>query len=716
MAGWPQLAPVPEPAIQDALQHEEWKWCIQAWITLTEIRLAASDESFRTLAPADESAISFLCSFYHELRASSSSASMNHSLHSRLKEHLLQKLCFLLTRRFLLDLDCRSSPYRLLGWDFLSDLCCCYPSSSAVKKLLSDTWYKDANDLIVATDLSTAKSSIVERMSFHAQRRQPANASIIADIRRLTMLASVLPECGQILMVGSDWLDMFFDAYLQQKGVALRKELVAHTYVGLISLLKVPKINVSLLLDNLYSLKAAAGVGSPEVKKEPTLLSDVICSTDLLSRLERYFAARPQKRAQDLVSSLHSYQAESGPLHHRQQKHRRKIEKGKGRAGDVPIDGELHMHRMSLVTQVQDLFPDLGSAYIVNLFDFYGDSPETVIEHLLDDSLAPELKSLDKTEQLVSTHPIPQRDPLSPRPTPPEVPSPDPPVATSLSRRNVFDADVDIAELARSDDLQARGKLKFGRANPDATADSMLVDQGNREANKAAILSALAAFDSDDDERDDTYDVADVGGTIDGAAAPGTDADANASAESHRRHTEEMDMSLYRAYKATPALFGRDSATRRSQARASLKQETGMTDETIEGWAVMLNRDPRRSAKLEHKLLLAAGGTSAGGPAAQPELRRTAYRRGVEDSAEDSEGASHDGGARPSGSSVRGGRTRGGRGERGGGGSRRGGSSAPEQNATLSRQRKEENKSSRANHNRRQQRAKKMARGGGLPG
>jgi activating signal cointegrator complex subunit 2 len=71
--------------------------------------------------------------------------------------------------------------------------------------------------------------------------------------------------------------------------------------------------------------------------------------------------------------------------------------------------------------------------------------------------------------------------------------------------------------------LPFRLRFEFGRRNPDQTADDVHQDRSTGP-NKAAILSALAAFGSDDDERDDTYDVADVGGTPD-SAAPGNNAE-----------------------------------------------------------------------------------------------------------------------------------------------------------------------------------------------
>ncbi|KAJ6116282.1 hypothetical protein N7512_006007 [Penicillium capsulatum] len=437
---------------------------------------------------------------------------------------------------------------------------------------------------------------------------------------------------------------------------------------------------MSLLLDQLFSLKAVAGVGTPKMKKEPTILSDIVCSSDLLSRLEKHLASHPQKRGEDLLASLRAYEMESKPLHHRYQR-RKKIVKGKAPLAGLQIPDELHAHKMSLISQVQDLFPDLGSAFVVRLLDVYGDNPETVVAHLLDDSLSPELQTLDRSEQLPPPS-EPQDSHLAPRPTPPTIPSPAP--APVPARRNVFDSDVDIAELSRTD--EAKGKLHFGRADEDLTADTVLADRSQHSTNKAAILSALALFDSDDDERDDTYDSADVGGTVDGATAGDVDTPSQ----------ENMDMVLFRAYKSDSGLFARDSATRRSQPRASLKRETNMTDEAIEGWAVMLSRDPKRLSRLENQLADDAGGV--GGvlstsrvyprPRTEGRIRRTAILwkkaslpvitivAGEVDADADAAG----------------------------------------ENNPVAHKRKEENKASRANHNRRQQRAKKIARGGGLPG
>lgn len=272
-----------------------------------------------------------------------------------------------------------------------------------------------------------------------------------------------------------------------------------------------------------------------------------------------------------------------------------------------------------------------------------------------------------------------RRSSLLPRSTPPLLPS----------RRNVFDDD-ELDRLAVD-----TSQLHIGKRAPDRTADDILADRSTAP-NKAAILSALAAFDSDDDERDDTYDAADVGGTVDAAT---TEDPANDNEET-----------LWRTYQVTPNAFERDQGTRRSAARTKLKNETGMTDEAIEGWAVMLSRNANQKRRLEMKYSAASTFTGQ-----QNELTGTAWRASPAESG--TEQSDTDGGGRGGG---RGGRGRGGRGRgRGGGGAGRGGGNVAgpsgEHDTEQARRRKEASKSQRANHNRRDQRAKKMARGG-FPG
>lgn len=187
--------------------------------------------------------------------------------------------------------------------------------------------------------------------------------------------------------------------------------------------------------------------------------------------------------------------------------------------------------------------------------------------------------------------------------------------------------------------------------------------------------------------------MADVGGTVDSTNPEEPNPENTSSQNTH-------DEALFHAYKSSPEIFARDATTRRSKERAALRQETGMTDESLEGWAVMLSRDPRQMRRLEARFTTFKG--------EQAGLESTAWR-----SVEGEEGGNGHG------DRGRGGRIRGqGRGRCGGRGGRGGGNVAGtsgDKETDVARQRKEANKGSRANHNRRDGRARKMARGG-FPG
>lgn len=53
------------------------------------------------------------------------------------------------------------------------------------------------------------------------------------------------------------------------------------------------------------------------------------------------------------------------------------------------------------------------------------------------------------------------------------------------------------------------------------------------------------------------------------------------------------------AYVRNPSVFNRDAATRRSTARTDLRNATGMDDSQLEGWKIMLERNPHKDAILE---------------------------------------------------------------------------------------------------------------------
>ena len=111
-----------------------------------------------------------------------------------------------------------------------------------------------------------------------------------------------------------------------------------------------------------------------------------------------------------------------------------------------------------------------------------------------------------------------------------------------------------------------------------------------KQSQKSRILEYQ--FDDYDDEYDDTYDSSDI------KLADATEIDAldtPVPAQPPNSNTNTPDPSrayeylLVQYYQSDPALF--ISSRRKTPDRAQLKTQTGLSDEQIEGWAKMLERN-----------------------------------------------------------------------------------------------------------------------------
>ncbi|KAH6677482.1 hypothetical protein B0J14DRAFT_343998 [Halenospora varia] len=669
----PSLAPFPEAAWREQLVPTEWQACLDAWIGITSAHLSLSSSHFAQVSRKDESLPEFLISYVAALTENHEAIPAKNSD----KPQLLRKQCFLLSYR-LLDFDPPPGP--LLDWEFLANLSKLYGQRQG-GKLLSAAWKRSTS----AVEDSLGKIKTYLTMNLEAGLKGDLK-SVESQLKRLNHLLHASPEVAAFFLAGDDFMDSLISCY-KLMNPPLRKIIISTTYLCLIGLTEGGKPKFSSLVDQLYSLKSAADIHKAgPTNVNDSLVAELVTATPILKQVQQRIEASGSgsSRAKSVLAALDGFKKAGG--HQRPPRLiKRKIDKGKGIAQDDDFEqdsnSQIHVHRMSLISQVQDLFPDLGSGFIVKLLDEYDDNVELVISHLLEDSLPSHLQGADRSEELKSPlQPSGDLAPgMAPHSTPPQLPT----------RRNVFDDD-EFDQLTMD-----TSRLHFGRRNPNQTADDVLDDKSTAP-NKAAILSALAAFDSDDDERDDTYDVEDVGGTVD-SAAPG-----NNPEEVNLDVRDGQDEALFRAYKSTPDVFNRDAATRRGKARMVLKESTGMTDESIEGWGLMLSRDPRQMRRLDAKFSSFSGEQKTLAPTA---WRASPAGSGTEDSDIDGNNRGRGG--------LRGGRGRG----RGRGGGRGGNVAGPtgDKETEVARNRKEANKGSRANHNRRDQRAKKMARGG-FPG
>ncbi|KAL9114113.1 MAG: hypothetical protein Q9227_001885 [Pyrenula ochraceoflavens] len=680
------LAPYPPSSVRSGLPPDEWLLCLDAWILGVESRLKLSLPQIKDLSGSRSlSAIQFLESYTREL-AHDATIERFHKPDS--KDLALKRLAFLLTRRILLETDTEEDFLEKGTFDFFSNCCVVYRSFRAFRQTFQDAWRKGSFNLVMAVERAKVRG-----VSLLASIEGFNRTATLTLLRQYLQIIEPLPEVGVIWMTGSDFLDNIDFTFERIKNdrkpdanQQLLEALSTTLYRSLLALTRVNPPQSSLLLDLLFTLKYLNEKHGELNVKSLTVLIHMLCSTPFLKHVQDFFSSSTQKRGSDVLEYMSSIRSGAASLHPtlRKQKTRTK-NKGKGQA--FPDDDDLHMHSLALVAQVQELFPDLSADYILKLLSYYSDDIEAVTAALLEpDSLPLHLKAGPSIEDRDADGHLTRGE------------------QQTASRRNIFDGD-ELSNLRISS-----SQLHFGKRDKEVPQDLLASEKSGQ---KAAILSALAAFDSDSDERDDTYDVADVGGTVD-STMPGTD-DAEArtvrnelqsKAEEDVRQQDQAESVLFQAWRSDHGMFSRDAKTRLSQPRTQLKRETAWTDEQIEGWAVMLQRDQDKLRQLERKF---GPGGARDVTAVQPSLERTSWRA-VNDISNDSEDAGDEG---PPVSGPH--RGRGWRGSRGRG---RGGNVAGPSNDAATqraRQRKEQGKGGRGggNHGRREGRARKMARGFG---
>ncbi|CCM02333.1 uncharacterized protein FIBRA_04425 [Fibroporia radiculosa] len=363
--------------------------------------------------------------------------------------------------------------------------------------------------------------------------------------------------------------------------------------------------------------------------------------------------------------------------------------KGKSKA----VARDVHPENPALdaaVAQVLDILPDQSPGYLRFVlahsdYPFHGDA-EKLLGALLEGT-APspsEVERLMHAEVLVGPA---ASDPVSQEKED---------FVYTRERTNIFDGEkMDLSNI------------RIGKKTGDANA--LLQDRAFIEEMKADILRRAEAIDDETDDegvpgkkdgskwRDATFDDLDEDPVVvkvrdgDESELDGPDVDGEDS-EDEETVTKTPEVILELAYIQDPKQFERDGQTRRSKARVDLKAQTGWTDEQIEGWRIMLERNPKKDKILE-----------------KYEFRGNKTLASTQTNSE----SSHREGDNPRGRG--GGRGRGGRGRGRGGSSRGGGQPGGSGDGSSARDRawKDKNKASRANHGRKRGHDKKMARAGG---
>ncbi|KAJ8606561.1 hypothetical protein MRB53_040861 [Persea americana] len=627
------IAPYPPRSVRQGLSADVWTSYTNVSTTLLEKILTLSGPDFRQTLEKSTSIETFLLSYVLETSAEASGS-------QHVPDPLLRRQAFLVTRRILLDP--KRSGNELLSTTFLAALSKTYRHSKSLPELFTLLWLIAESEL--AKLFGNLKSDMVKNLT------TPSVETGSSSLELAAALAHATPRGAAMLIAGSDMLDAATEAYptLNDKR---QSELLVLIYLCLVALLQGQSRNHSLLFDHLYGLRAVTSTSDNTRKASLSLLQDLVAETPLLAKMQNAMNGKESARASTLIKALRDMRR-PGDSQKRSRPHHTQVRRANGKKTVNGHDSHLHVHQLSLVTQIQDLFPDLGSAFVIKLLDEYDNDVEQITAHLLEDSLSAHLSGVDRSADLSSTQAAPTTgtESLLPRATPPASPK-----AKALPiRRNIHDDDAfDRLEISP-------GALHHGRASNNSTADALLADTSSHATNKAAILSALAAFDADDDERDDTYDVEDVGGTIDSARPGGAYDEADAEGETR----EKSEEALFRAWQSRPQAEKAGSAICHVHWDANCLGGGQLGAEKARARILRPAVQKRREVVLLPEVLdehADVGEAALGGVVAMSPVRPGA------------------------------------------------------QDTTAARHRKEANKGARANHNRRDQRARKVARAG-FPG
>ncbi|KAF8448503.1 hypothetical protein BDZ91DRAFT_853538 [Kalaharituber pfeilii] len=594
----PPIAPFPPASVRSTLSPPDWASFLATYITILNLHLSLPPPQFSAHSHSDPSLYKFLASY---LSSVSESGSAEDDASKQLKHTVYRVL-----HRFYDGVgDANPPPQELTQGQFLLSFAAAYPKSTAVRTLFEMLWTNYSSSLEASfTKLKTAHVlPLLSPGKSKAGNQTDRAPQLQSLLHNLAVLFLVSPRTSNLFIAGSDFLDSLIELYSTTTNPALRKPILRCIQVAFTVLvdphtstnndtLTAPAIkpNFTLLFDHLYSL-----LSHKSGSAEHSFLTSLISETTLLHRLRSIHPEQDDttSRLNSLISRLEKYTPRGDgrvrrPLHIA----RRRKEKGKGKASDTNgAAAALQEETMGqYVLQVKEVFPELHDSWVRSKLEEYGGDVEAVVRGIIEGTL--------------QEHPA---DVSSPPPKPRKLSSTTPAAARPLpQRRNIYDNDA-LDTLSP----HALASLHIGKKAPTLTADALLNESTHDPSAKAAILAALATFDEDEDERDDTYDVADVGGVVDTIStetslpgsipAPGS----TAPPSTQQQGPERILWNLWST--STPsdrvAFFARDSETRRGPQRAQLKRDTGWSDEMIEGWGVMMERDivGRRQRDLERK-------------------------------------------------------------------------------------------------------------------
>ncbi|SCV74391.1 BQ2448_6823 [Microbotryum intermedium] len=259
------------------------------------------------------------------------------------------------------------------------------------------------------------------------------------------------------------------------------------------------------------------------------------------------------------------------------------------------------------ISQILDVLPDLSPSFLRTCllhprFSSTSAPSEAVIASIFENSLPSDLEELHRNP-VAST---PNEPPMASSYTAP----PPTNTITPIARSNIFDSaslNPNFLKASRSTTNQEDSKRFLAdQSFMTEQLKALIIERAERESTDSEI----------DDDEDDDEDGLEGGersfGVRDGnegtetplaAATSGTSTPLKGGASSDSSTLNPFNNAtlvklLERTYLSDPTLFDRSSTTRKSKVRAELKQKTGLGDEHLEGWRIMLERDPKRKEKV----------------------------------------------------------------------------------------------------------------------
>lgn len=209
----------------------------------------------------------------------------------------------------------------------------------------------------------------------------------------------------------------------------------------------------------------------------------------------------------------------------------------------------------SKIQNIESFFPQLSVAQIKTLLVDHNNDVEKIINYLLENS--GEINSIKKFKD------IKQRQ-----------------NSRKSKASNIVNMKLNDKEV----------QVQFGKKEEATSFDSL--DNDNQQTLKSKTLQTLALlYDPNEDEPDDTY-----------ASNEITSGENQQQQQQQQQQINKTENALFAVYK-----FNRDALTvdaRKSDQRNNLKREIGWSDAQIEGWARMIDKNPRRFRELEERSVI----------------------------------------------------------------------------------------------------------------